>query len=115
MTLKLIDGFSLVGNSEKSGQMTQLKMWFLIASNRFFLGMHHDGLIVHAEHTVGEQGQADNMIHMRMRQKYMTDTGHLVERQIAQSGTGINQQIVIDQERKWFAGLPRYHLPIRVS
>jgi hypothetical protein len=33
-----------------------------------------------------------------MRQKYMTDTGHLVEWQVAQSGTGINQQIIIDEK-----------------
>ena len=37
------------------------------------------GSVVHTKHAIGEQGQADNMIHMRMRQKYMTNTGHLVE------------------------------------
>ena len=66
--------------------------------NRRFLGVHHDRLVVHAEHAIGEQRQADDVIHMRMRQKYMTNTGHLIERQIAQSGTRVNQQIVIDQK-----------------
>ena len=59
--------------------------------NRFFLSVNHDRFIVHTKHAISEQRQADDVIHMRMRQEYMTDTGHLVERQIAQSGTGINQ------------------------
>jgi hypothetical protein len=33
-----------------------------------------------------------------MGQKYMTDTGHMIERQIAQTGTCVYQQVIIDQE-----------------
>jgi hypothetical protein len=35
---------------------------------------------------------------MGMRQEYMTNTGHLIERQVAQSGTRVYQHIVIHQK-----------------
>ena len=39
-----------------------------------------------------------HVIHVGMSQEYMTDTGHLIERQIAEPGTRVYQQIVIDQK-----------------
>jgi hypothetical protein len=33
-----------------------------------------------------------------MCQKYVTDAGHLVKRQVAQPGAGIDQYIVVDQK-----------------
>ena len=55
--------------------------------DRFCLGVHDNGFIMHTEHAVGQQRQTNDVIHMGMGQKYMTYTGHMIERQIAQTGT----------------------------
>ncbi len=43
------------------------------------------------------------MVEMRMRKKYMIDALEFDERQVAQSGAGIDQDVVIDAQ----AGGPR--------
>ena len=54
-----------------------------------FQRVHNDRLIVYAKHAVGQQRQSDDVIHMRMRQKDMTNTGHVVQRQIAEAGARV--------------------------
>ena len=66
--------------------------------NGFFLCVDDNRLVVNAKHAVRQQRQTDDMVHVRMGQEYVTNPGHLIERQIAQTGACVYQQIIIDQE-----------------
>jgi hypothetical protein len=49
---------------------------------------------------VQHQRQRGNMIEVGMRQQDMVDAAHFVQRQITNSGAGINQYVRIDQKRR---------------
>jgi hypothetical protein len=64
------------------------------------LRMNGDGYLDLAEDAVNHQRDSGYMIEMRMGQKNMTNTLYFLYRHLADPGTGIDQNIVVDQERR---------------
>ena len=46
---------------------------------------------------VGHEGQAADVVEVGVREHDVADAAHLGERQIADAGAGVDQQLVIDQ------------------
>ena len=61
--------------------------------------MHAQRTVAAAGDGVDHQGQRSDMIEMRMREHDIVDARHLDEGQIADAGAGVDQQIVVHEER----------------
>ena len=62
------------------------------------LRVHAQRLAAAAGDGVDHQRQGDDMVKVGMGQQHVINTGHFVEREIAHTGTGVDQEIVVDQK-----------------
>src|SRR5581483_1921268 len=62
-------------------------------------GVHDERLGTHAADGVDQKRNRGYMVQMRVRDKDRVDLRQLRERQIADAGAGVEQHIVVDQER----------------
>jgi len=66
--------------------------------------MHQQGFLAQKGRRVGEQRNETAMIEMRVGQEDMIDPGHLLQAQVTDTRAGIDQDIVVQQQR---GGAPR--------
>jgi hypothetical protein len=66
---------------------------------RLLRGINHQWPVTHPCYAIQHKGYASNMIQMRMSQKHMVYLTHLIQTEIANTGSGINQHIMIEQHR----------------
>ncbi len=50
------------------------------------------------QHAVGEQGHAQHVVEVRVREQDVVDAFQLVEREIADAGAGVDQHVLVEQE-----------------
>jgi hypothetical protein len=70
--------------------------------NRLGQGMHLDRPAVlrftQADHAVGQQGDRQHMVEVRMADQDVVDARQRFERQVAHACTGVDQHVVVEQE-----------------
>jgi hypothetical protein len=49
---------------------------------------------------VHHQRQRRDVVQVRMREQHVVDAGHLVEREVAHTGAGVDQHVVVEQKRR---------------
>jgi len=52
------------------------------------------------DHTVGQQGNAEDVIQVAVTDQNVIDAGELVQPQLTHAGTRIDQDVVVQQERR---------------
>ena len=95
-------GCSALGRRVKSGQMTPLKMCARSAARVGGQRVHLDRRAAAARaahHAVGQQADGQHMVEVRVAEQDVVDARQLVERQVADAGAGVDQHVVVEQER----------------
>jgi hypothetical protein len=64
---------------------------------RFRKGMDANGRLPGQAYCIRQERQAGDMVQMGMRQEHMIDPHKFCQRQVADTGPCINQDVVIDQ------------------
>ena len=54
-------------------------------------------------HGIQHERQAGDVVHVGMGEEHIVDTQHLLPREVAHTGSGIDQHVLIDQERRGLA------------
>ena len=83
--------------------MTPLKMWVRRAasvSGRAWTWIGGRVRAALAHHAVGEQADRQDVVEVRMADQDVLDPGQRVERQVADAGAGVDQDVVVEQERR---------------
>jgi hypothetical protein len=98
--IELSSGASVDGNRVKSGQITPLKMW--CAGRRWWRAARAPDRRVPAiaHHAVGQETDGQHVVEVRMADQDVVDRDQFVERQITHAGSGVNQHVVVEQERR---------------
>ena len=63
-------------------------------------GVDLQRLAASGTHGVHHQGQGGDMVQVGVGQEHALDPAHFVQRQVADTRAGIDQRVVIDQERR---------------
>ena len=88
-----------IGNLREIRPNLPVENMLLQDCQRFNRRMDQQRFVAHKTDAINQQGQAGNMIQMRVRDEHMVDDAHLGQAEIPQSGSGIDQHIMIDQQR----------------
>ena len=67
--------------------------------DHFCRRMHCQRSVAHVADGIDDERQAGDMIKMRVRDEYMVNLRQIRDRQVSNARTGINQDIVIDNDR----------------
>ena len=72
----------------------------MLPQGSYRLGNRMDGdrLFSQIADAVHKKGNRGDMVKVGMRQEYMVDQTHLLKREVAHAGTGIDQHIVVQQK-----------------
>jgi hypothetical protein len=62
--------------------------------------MHDEGPAAHVAHGIDHEGQRGQMVKVRMRDEDVIDLRQFGDRQVADPGPGIDQDVVVDQQRR---------------
>ena len=96
-------GCSALGRRVKSGQMTPLKMCVRSAasvSGSAWTWIGGRGVVApRAHHAVGQQADRQDVVEVRVADQDVLDPRQCVERHVAHARAGVDQDVVVDEER----------------
>src|SRR5450830_1343392 len=71
-------------------------------------GMHGQRRVALVADAVEDEGKAGDMIQVRMRDEDVVDCGQRLQRQVVDAGTGVDQDVAVDQQGCRAQGVAAY-------